>query len=149
MRDYCEWCENGRNLVEFYGDSAFGEDEIQFDVCIEDKKLVAAQYDPDTMCIDKDFFSINFCPVCGRDLTTNGKPRKPSFEGETVYYISDHENLENDCFYSDLEAAKEAAVYSSEYNYMTHYVYELAIERKFRTEPVTTYKVVESPADFN
>ena len=144
MRDYCEWCENGRNLVELYGDSSFGEDEIQFYVCIEGKKLVAAQYDIDTMCIDKDFFSIKYCPMCGRDLTTNSKPGKPSFEGETVYYISDHEDLKNDCFYSDLEAAKEAAVHRSECNDMTKYVHELAIKRKFRTESVTTYKIVES-----
>lgn len=91
-----------------------------------------------------DRLSFKYCPMCGRDLATNGKPGKPSFAGETVYYISDHEDLENDCFYSDLEVAKEAAVYSSEYNDMTQYVHELVIERKFRTEPVTTYKVVES-----
>ena len=142
MRDYCEWCENGRNLVELYEDSSFGEDEIQFDVCIEGKKLVAAQYDPDTICIDKDFISINFCPMCGKSLQDGNNRTKE----KTGYIVSSYENmcedLEVNC-YGTLEEAKDRAEeLASEWG-EDIYVHEVATQRKFRTEPVVTYDFLE------
>ena len=143
MCEYCEWCENGRNLVELYEDSSFGEDKIQFDVCIEGKKLVAAQYDLDTMCIDKDFFSINFCPVCGKSLQ-DGNNRTTA--KKTGYIVSSYENMCEDInvnYYGTLEEAKRNAEELASKWGENIYVHEVAIKRKFRTEPVVTYDFLE------
>ena len=144
----CEYCdnENGRNLLEIYGDSSLiedGSDWVQFDVYVNDKKLVAGEYDSDTDCIDKDFISINFCPMCGKSLRET--PKRTTAK-ETGYIVSSYENMCEDLevnYYGTLEEAKcKAEELSSEWG-EDIYVHEVATQRKFRTEPVVTYDFLE------